>query len=328
MRLSIGIPAYNQGSFLRETLESVLRQDVPFHEIVVSNNHSTDTTAEVIAAVQAEYPGRIRVVTPPEHLTMARNWNFLVGELTGDWFSLLSSDDLALPTFAKSVEAAVALSSDAVLVRGAWRVIDLEGRSQGDHHLLSVAKVTKPPKTLYEQRFGPKGSFAAFALKRETWEKAGRFPERVTLVGDWGMWLMAGALGDIVYTDDVIAAYRTGHQVAVIRGRHHIHMRESLTVYQEILPLATQLGGFGVPEWIAKASRERFRETIIATSQEYTAEERQPKLVDAFRPWAEATGEQALFARFEGGEVLTEFRPVKALKPMLRKVVAALKGSH
>jgi glycosyltransferase involved in cell wall biosynthesis len=118
MRLSIGVPAYNQGKFLRATLESLLNQDVLFHEIVVSDNHSTDSTAAVIAAVQVEHPGRIRMVMPPQHLAMGQNWNFTISQLTGDWISLLSSDDLALPNFVRSVDAASQLSANAVLVRG------------------------------------------------------------------------------------------------------------------------------------------------------------------------------------------------------------------
>jgi glycosyltransferase involved in cell wall biosynthesis len=325
MRLSIGVPAYNQGSYLQETLESILHQDVPFHEIIVSNNHSTDSTAEVIAAIQSRFPGRVRSVVPPQHLPMVSNWNFTASQLDGDWFSLLSSDDLALPNFVRSVQTAAALSEKAVLVRGAWRDINNKGESLGDRHLLSVSAITHPPKTLYEQRFGPKGSFAAFALRRDAWEKAGRFPEEVTLIGDWGMWLLAGALGDVIYTDDVIAAYRAGHQPEVLRGRHHIHIREILVMYEQILPRATRLGGFGEPTWIAKASQKNFRFFLAGASQEYTLEERS-KLIEAFRPWAKSTNQLALFERFERGDVLRSPPSLNALKSLVRRARAAIRS--
>ena len=328
MRLSIGVPAYNQGGFLRKTLESILRQEVAFDEIVVSNNHSTDDTAAVIASVMSEHPGRLRVVTPPTHLTMAGNWNFTISQLTGDWVSLLSSDDLAMPIFSRVMRAGAERSPDAVLVRAAWKNIGAAGELLEVRHLLSVAALTRPPKTLYEQRYGPKGSFAAFALRRDVWQKVGGFPEDVTLVGDWGMWLLAGALGDIVYMDDVVAAYRVGHQSDVIRRRHHIHMREMLTIYDTILPRATESGGFGRPAWIADASRRNFRRTISETSRSFAAHERQ-QLIDAFRPWAEATGELAMMQRFERGEVLaTRWQtswPAR-LRPLARRVVASLRS--
>jgi glycosyltransferase involved in cell wall biosynthesis len=323
MRLSVGVPAYNQGNFLEETLDSLLDQDVPFYEIVVSNNHSTDATAETISRVQQKYPGRIRLVMPPQHLTMAANWNFTASQLSGDWFSLLSSDDLALPNFVRSVRSATALSSNAVLIRGGWRNINQKGEVQGDHYLLSVSTITTPPKTLYEQRFGPKGAFAAFALRRDIWERVGKFPEEVTLLGDWSMWLLAGAIGDIICTNDLIASLRSGHQSSVIRGRHHIHVQEMLTVYEHILPKASHLGGFGKPTWIAEASRKNFRDFIIGTSQEYSPGERK-ELIEAFRPWAKATGQLPLFERFERGEVMRTYSLSKILRLFFRRVAMVL----
>jgi hypothetical protein len=258
---------------------------------------------------------------------MAANWNFTISHLSGDWFSLLSSDDLALPNFAGSIQAAAERSSEAVLVRGGWRLIDMDGESKGDHRLFSVAPVTKPPKTIYEQRFGPKGSFATFALRREIWEKAGKFPEEVTLISDWGMWLLAGALGDIVTTNDIIAAYRMGHQQGLNRVRYPIYVRELFAIYRQILPRAAQLGGFGAPHWIEKASRISFRNTLIEASKEFAADQR-IELIEAFRPWADATGETARLKRFAEGKIFREFNPAKRLHPMARRVAALLQGSR
>ncbi len=69
-RLSIGIPAYNQGEYLRETLASLVHQVDASTEIVVSENHSTDNTP----AVLEEFAGRVRVVRPPVHMPMMAHW--------------------------------------------------------------------------------------------------------------------------------------------------------------------------------------------------------------------------------------------------------------
>ena len=303
MRLSIGVPAYNHGPFLREALESLVRQEEPFAEIVVSDNHSTDETAEVIAAAQAAHPGLIRAVRPPAPLSAAANWNFTLRQLGGDWVSLLSSDDMALPGFHRNVRIAVEASAGAALVRGGWREIDKDGRTLGERYLLSVKRVTGPAEALYEQRFGPKASFAAFALRRDVWEQVGGFPEEVTILADWAMWLLAGALGDSVYTGGLLAAYRVRHQGEFARGRLPVHVREMLTIYGDILPRATELAGLGSPAWIAEASRLRFREMVQRTSVEFTPDER-VELVAAFRPWSETLGEAELLARFERGDVM------------------------
>jgi glycosyltransferase involved in cell wall biosynthesis len=321
MRLSIGVPAYNQGSFLGETPESLLRQELPFHEIVVSNNHSTDSTADVLR----DFADRVRVVTPPSRLTMAGNWNFTISQLTGDWVSLLSSDDLALPNFARSVTESLRSAARAVLLRAAWIDIDAAGHVIEERHLLSVSPVTSPPKTIREQRFGPKGSFAAFALRRDIWQQVGGFPEEVTLVGDWGMWLLAGALGDIVYCDQPIAKYRTGHQSSVIRARHHIHAREMYTIYSELMPRATRLAGLGVPRWVNQASRKQLRSWIAAASNDFVSDER-GQLIEAMRPWAESVGEQKLLARFERGARIRTLDLPGMVRPLVRRLVARLRS--
>jgi glycosyltransferase involved in cell wall biosynthesis len=326
MRLSIGVPAYNQGSFLRQTLESLLHQDVPFHEIVVSNNHSTDSTADVIAAMQLEHPNRIRCVVPPTHLNAVENWNYTCSQLTGDWISLLSSDDLALSNFVHSVQNAVALSPNATILRAAWRNIDMEGRPIEDRYLLSVSSVSPPAKTLYEQRFGPKASFAAFALRRDIWQSTGGFPEEVALIGDWGLWLLAGALGNTVYAPEIIAEYRVGHQSAAARRRMPTLIAETHILYDDIMPRATQLGGFGRPSWIAASSAISFRNNIKNLSRDFAPAERAP-LVEAFQPWAVATGQEAMLRQFERGKVFRQFNLFKSLKPWLRKVYLNLRRS-
>ena len=45
--VSIGIPTYNRERLIGRAIESALSQDYPNIEIVVSDNASTDATAEV-----------------------------------------------------------------------------------------------------------------------------------------------------------------------------------------------------------------------------------------------------------------------------------------
>jgi glycosyltransferase involved in cell wall biosynthesis len=318
----MGVPAYNQGRFLGETLESLLLQERPFDEIVVSDNHSSDSTGEVLR----QFAGRVRVVTPPTHLTMAGNWNFTISQMSGDWVSLLSSDDLALPNFARSVVESVENVPNAVLLRAAWIDIDAAGATLQERRLNSIGRITTPPKTIHEQRFGPKGAFAAFALRREIWQRVGGFPEDVTLLSDWGMWLLAGALGTIVYFDQPIAKYRSGHQPEVIRARQHIHLREMYTIYSNLMPRATRLAGLGVPSWIAQASRRQLRRCLIAASNDFAPDQRE-QLIEAMREWADSVGEQRLFDRFERGERLRSIDwGVRLVRSLTRAIAPRLRS--
>lgn len=63
--LSICIPTFNRGAALRETLESIVSQDAFRNgnqvEVVVSDNASTDDTAEVCAEFARRFPGKVIV---------------------------------------------------------------------------------------------------------------------------------------------------------------------------------------------------------------------------------------------------------------------------
>jgi hypothetical protein len=83
------------------------------------------------------------------------------------------------------------------------------------------------------------------------------------------------------------------------------------------------LGGFRKPAWIAKASRKNSKDFIIRTSLEYSPEER-TELIEAFRPWAKATGQLPLFERFERGEVMRAYPLGKILKLLFRRVAMVL----
>ena len=95
-------------------------------------------------------------------------------------------------------------------------------------------------------------------------------------------------------------------------------------MYQQVLPRAARLGGFGEPAWIAKASRKNFRFFLAGASQEYTPEQR-PNLIEAFRPWAESTGQLALFERFERGDVLRFPPNLNTLRGIVGRARTALR---
>lgn len=56
MKYYLIIPAHNEADFIRLTLESLVSQTVLASKIIVVNDNSTDTTAEIVSAFAKEYP--------------------------------------------------------------------------------------------------------------------------------------------------------------------------------------------------------------------------------------------------------------------------------
>ena len=92
--LTILIPTYNQGKFISETINSILNQTIMPNEILISNNHSTDTTDLVLAKYYNHK--LIKIFKPESHLTMIQNWNFLVKNVKTKYFSIIKRGSLPL----------------------------------------------------------------------------------------------------------------------------------------------------------------------------------------------------------------------------------------
>src|SRR6266568_1753449 len=92
-RLSIGLPVYNGDAFLAESLEALLGQTFENFELIISDNASTDGTADICRSY-AKQDSRINYIRQPRNIGCARNYNFLVEQARGELFKAAAHDDL------------------------------------------------------------------------------------------------------------------------------------------------------------------------------------------------------------------------------------------
>ena len=107
---SICIPTYNRQEMLCQAIRSALNQSYDNIEVVVSDNASSDQTADMVAALNDQ---RIRYFRNPTNLGAAANWERCVQRASGDYFSWLQDDDLLLPNFVSAAVAALSATTAA-----------------------------------------------------------------------------------------------------------------------------------------------------------------------------------------------------------------------
>jgi len=294
--LSVGVPTYNQGPYIAETIESLLAQTESPAELVVCDNFSTDGTAEILKG----FGERIRVIHPPEHLSMMANWNHLVGRLRGNWVALLSSDDLALPSYVEGLARGARSDPGAVIVRGNDELIDGEGT------LLSVRKkrplrVSRPPRNFLERLYSAKMNFNAVAFRRSAWERAGGFPESFRLLGDWALWIRMCPLGSFVTIPEYVTRYRKDHRTREQdRARIEPWARDLRALYREVMPeVAAELGGIP-PGLVRHAMRFYCQKYLAKLSRDVPPAERAP-LAANLADWARDCAVERELERFRAG---------------------------
>jgi len=96
MKLSVIVPVYNAGDYLRDCVGSLIAQTVDDYEIILVNDGSTDNSAEIIEEYASAYPELIRVITL-ENGGQGRARNFGLEIAKGDYVGFVDSDDWVLP---------------------------------------------------------------------------------------------------------------------------------------------------------------------------------------------------------------------------------------
>ena len=106
--VSIVVICHNYGRFLGEAIDSALAQTHSPCEVVVVDDGSTDDSLDVAQS----YGDAVRVFTQPNQ-GLERTCNRGVGEARGEYFVILSADDVLEPTYVEELLAALRRSPDA-----------------------------------------------------------------------------------------------------------------------------------------------------------------------------------------------------------------------
>ena len=120
--VTVVTPSYNQGRFIRATIESVLSQSYPNLEYIIMDGGSTDETAAVVK----DYASRLTFISEKDRgQSHAINKGFRMAG--GSILSWLNSDDLYLPGAIQSAVDAFEGSPGAGAVYGEGYLIDRDG---------------------------------------------------------------------------------------------------------------------------------------------------------------------------------------------------------
>ena len=195
-RITIVTPNLNGGSTLRQTIESVVRQDYPNLEYIIVDGGSTDDSEQIIA----EYRANITAVLQGRDRTMYDGIAKGFDQSTGEILAWLNSDDLYEPGvlrragryFAEHPDRFVIYFDDTVWKQG-WRVPNRLQKYVGLPELLRG-------HILYQD---------SVFFRRSAYEKVGGLDrETVRLAGDYQLWLRLAAQYRLYYIPEHGSCFR------------------------------------------------------------------------------------------------------------------------
>ncbi len=127
--VSIGLPVRNAGDRVVNVVRSVLAQDHPHMELVISDNASTDDTEDVCREL-ARSDSRVAYHRQPQNIGLLNNFRYVIGAATGTYFRWIGDDDRLETSFVSRCLEMFAKDPRLILVTTGISYTGEDGRTQ------------------------------------------------------------------------------------------------------------------------------------------------------------------------------------------------------
>jgi len=206
--VSIIVPAYNMARFTEETVESLLDQSHPHLEIIVIDDGSTDNTGEVLE----RFSERITYVYQENRgACSARNHGFLLSK--GDFVAFLDCDDTYHPEKVERFLEKFRARPDVGMIYSPEYLID------EDNRVIGINSPRRPPTGRVFPRLLNNNFIGSSTpvIRREAFERAGKWDEAIFTTADWEMWLRVSRSCEIDFINEPLSSSR---QVSLYNQRN------------------------------------------------------------------------------------------------------------
>ncbi len=290
--LSVIMPAYNAGAYLRPAIESILNQTWTDFEFIIIDDGSTDGTREIIEDYAAR-DARIRSCPNERNMGVTRTLNRAISLVRADWIARMDADDLSLPhRFARQM-AVVRENPHVGLVTCPFDIIDSRDQRRPGWRGICYQRETLPFFLLFYNRLNAHGQVLySTKLVREL----GGYREQYHLSEATELWLR------------------------MVRATRSAIVPEPLYLWRADNPNSvTKQNTFRYAEGSLRACREEIERACgLALTQE------QMILLRDFWLRYPLTGAQCREAERLLAEIAGRFRPVQPVSSWSRRVAVAL----
>jgi len=243
MKISIVVPSFNQGRFLKACIDSILIQNIPNTEVLVYDAGSTDNTVEVLKS----YGDKIYWVSQADRgQTDAINRG--LQKSTGDILAYLNSDDIYFPGAFAKVLKTFSANPNCMAIYGRSNHL----KENGDFLEPYNTQPWNYDKLLYECFICQPGTF----WRRELNERYGLFDDRLNYCMDYEYWLRAGRHVHFHYLDDFVIAGSRLYEDNKTLG-------QKVPVHKEITSMVALINSDAAFHWLKIAAHLEFNDSII-----------------------------------------------------------------
>jgi glycosyltransferase involved in cell wall biosynthesis len=198
--------AYNYEEFVGRAIESALQQDYPPDrlEVVVIDDGSTDSTAEIVKGLSARHPGRVRLIQQPNSGYVAAT-NRALGEAHGEMLALLDADDMWLPGKTRRQVEMLLQRPELGMAFSDMKVVDSD--EQMVHPSLTWRIGDLPDRAFARVLHENVATQSSIMIRASMRERVHPIPPEIPYA-DWWITLRCAEFSQIDYSREPLALYR------------------------------------------------------------------------------------------------------------------------
>lgn len=240
--VSVIVPGYNHGSYLRQRIESVLNQTYSDFELILLDDCSSDDSRSILAGYRNHDRVSHILLNETNSGSTFLQWKKGISHARGKYIWIAESDDYCERDFLEKAVTAMEAAKGASMAFCNSFLVD----SQGDDLAVDLdtddtlrkgydvweGKDFLMKKMLYKNRIY---NASAVVFKASAWEKADKGFKAYKLCGDWFFWIEALLQGEVVWLHEKLNYFRIHTNKVTPRAiAEGLDFREYLALFRHI----------------------------------------------------------------------------------------------
>lgn len=226
--VSIVLPVHNGEKYLRESLDSCLKQTYENIEYLVVDDASTDSTAEILKEYEEKFK-EVKVFTIEKQNSLGAVLNIGIQASNGEYIARMDADDIMYPTRIEKQVEFLEANESVVVVGGQIDIIDGEGNITEERRYSLNDKELRRNLFIYQPFAHP-----AIMFRKNIVLDFGMYPVDLPKVEDVKLAFLLSQKGDFANLPEKVLKYRmtfdTESQVKMVD-----HFKRTSDVRKEVI---------------------------------------------------------------------------------------------
>ncbi len=215
---SVIVTSYNQADTIRQTLESILKQDCLFEfEIIIADDNSTDKTQTIAQEFHEKFPKIIKLDFKRKNLGVGSNWALSVEKANGEFIFTCAADDFWHNNRKLHIQVEYMINHKSCgLLYSDYDILDISSQKITKSYLTKTNSNTLTGMNLMQDIFSGKVPILTLTtcFRKSLFDSYIPVNEYVKFrfpLEDWPTFLILSKYTQIDYLPISLATYRKGH---------------------------------------------------------------------------------------------------------------------